>query len=131
MILSSLFIAESAGRGRGVFAGEDIPKGSVIEESPVIVMEEKERILLDQTLLHDYIFLWGVDQLQCCVALGYISLYNHDYRANCDYEMEFENAIIRVNTVRDVKKGEELCINYNGNWNDDKRVWFDLPKFVR
>lgn len=131
MILSSLFIAESAGRGRGVFAGEDISSGTVIEESPVIVLEEKERILLDQTLLHDYIFLWGEDQLQCCVALGYISLYNHDYRANCDYEMEFENAIIRVTTVRDVKKGEELCINYNGNWNDDKRVWFDLPKFVR
>lgn len=131
MILSSLFIAASADRGRGVFAGEDISSGTVIEESPVIVLEEKERILLDQTLLHDYIFLWGGDQLQCCVALGYISLYNHDYRANCDYEMEFENAIIRVTTVRDVKKGEELCINYNGNWNDDKKVWFDLPKFVR
>lgn len=127
MILSSLFIAASAGCGRGVFAGEDIASGSLIEESPVIVLEERERVLLDQTLLHDYIFFWGSEQLQCCVALGYLSLYNHDYRANCDYEMEFEKAIIRITTVRDVKKGEELCINYNGNWNDDKRVWFDVP----
>jgi hypothetical protein len=125
MILSSLFIAETADRGRGVFAGKALSKGTLIESSPVIVMKPEERVLLDQTLLHDYIFLWGADQLQCCVALGHLSLYNHDYRANCDYEMDFEQAIIRVTTVRDVKKGEELCINYNGNWNDGRPVWFD------
>jgi len=92
-------------------------------------MSKEDRILLDQTLLHDYIFLWGKDQLQCCVALGYLSLYNHDYQANCDYEMEFDEAIIRITTVRDVPKGEELCINYNGNWNDSRPVWFDKLSF--
>jgi hypothetical protein len=131
MILPSLFIAASSNRGRGVFAGETLLKGTIIEVSPVIVMSKEERILLDQTLLHDYIFLWGRSQLQCCVALGYLSLYNHEYRANCDYEMEFDGAIIRVTTVRDVKKGEELCINYNGNWNETRPVWFDQPGSVR
>lgn len=125
MILPSLFIAASPNRGRAVFAGEALLKGTLIEVSPVIEMSKEERTLLDQTLLHDYIFLWGNDQLQCCIAPGYLSLYNHDYQANCDYEMEFDEAIIRVITVRDVKKGEELCINYNGNWNDTRPVWFD------
>lgn len=125
MILPSLFTAASPNRGRGVFAGEALVKGTLIEVSPVIVMSQEERTLLDQTRLYDYIFLWGKDQLQCCVALGYLSLYNHDYQANCDYEMEFDEAIIRVITMRDVKKGEELCINYNGNWNDTRPVWFD------
>ena len=125
MILPSLFIASSTNRGRGVFAGEDLLKGTLVEVSPVLVMSREERILLDKTLLHDYIFLWGKSRLQCCVALGYLSLYNHDYQANCNYEMEFDEAIIRITTVRDVKKGEELCINYNGNWNDKKPVWFD------
>jgi SET domain-containing protein len=126
MILPTLFIAGSSKKGRGVFTGEDLLPGTVIEISPVIVMGEEDRLLLDKTLLHDYIFLWGADHLQCCVALGYLSLYNHDYQANCDYEMEFENALIRVTTVRHIRKGEELCINYNGNWNDPKPVWFDL-----
>jgi len=27
--------------------------------------------------------------------------------------------------VRDIKKNEEIFINYNGNWNDAKPVWFD------
>lgn len=125
MILTSLFIASSTGKGRGVFIGEDLLKGTLVEVSPVIVLSKEERILIDQTLLHDYIFLWGKGQLQCCIALGYLSLYNHDYQANCDYEMEFGEAIIRVTTLRDVKKGEELCINYNGNWNDTRLVWFD------
>lgn len=125
MILPSLFITASPGKGRGVFAGENLLKGILIEMSPVIVMNKKERELLDQTLLHDYIFLWGRHQEQCCVALGYLSLYNHDYQANCDYEMDFDELIIRITTVRDVRKGEELCINYNGNWNDTKPVWFD------
>ncbi|HVU84022.1 MAG TPA: SET domain-containing protein [Puia sp.] len=125
MILSSLFISGSPGRGRGVFTTEAILKGSLIESSPVIVLDERERTLLDQTLLHDYIFVWGEDERRCCVALGYLSLYNHDYEANCEYEMEFENGIIRILTMRDIKQGEELCINYNGNWNDAKKVWFD------
>jgi SET domain-containing protein len=125
MILSSLFISGSPGRGRGVFTAEAIPKGTLIEASPVIVLDERERALLDQTLLHDYIFVWGEDERRCCMALGYLSLYNHDYEANCEYEMEFENEIIRILAVRDIKQGEELCINYNGNWNDAKKVWFD------
>ncbi len=61
MILPNLFIAPTSGMGRGVFTSEDIERGTVIEISPVIVMSREERKLLDQTLLHDYIFEWGPD----------------------------------------------------------------------
>jgi hypothetical protein len=125
MILSSLFIAESVNRGRGVFTSESIASGTMIENSPVIVMSQKERELLDQTLLHDYIFLWGPDEKECCVALGYLSVYNHDYKSNAEYVMDFSERNIRVVTVRHIKKGEEIFINYNGNWNNPERVWFD------
>ena len=63
--------------GIGVFTSEDIEADTVIEVAPVLVMEQEERKLLDQTILHDYIFEWGHPQEQCCVAWGYISLYNH------------------------------------------------------
>ena len=59
MILSSIYIAETKLMGRGVFTSANIDEGTVIEESPVIVMSKEERKLLDQTLLHDYIFEWG------------------------------------------------------------------------
>lgn len=125
MILPGLYIAESQGKGRGVFTSENLPAGTIIEISPVIVLSESERVLLDQTLLHDYIFLWGKEEKECCVALGYLSVYNHDYHSNAEYEMDYPEKSISIRAVRDITEGEEICINYNGVWNDTKPVWFD------
>ncbi|MBI3138515.1 MAG: SET domain-containing protein-lysine N-methyltransferase [Sphingobacteriales bacterium] len=125
MVLPFLFIAPAPGRGRGVFTTEDIDRGITIEVSPVIVMSREERTLLDQTLLHDYIFEWGERRDQCCMALGYVPVYNHSYESNCEYEMDYEQLLIRIVTVRPVGAGEELLINYNGDWNDPAPVWFD------
>jgi hypothetical protein len=125
MILSFLFISDSFNKGRGVFTSGDIPDGIIIETSPVIVLGNKERLLLDQTLLHDYIFEWGYRKNQCCLALGYISVYNHSYQSNCEYEMDYDEELISIKTVRQIKAGEELYINYNGKWDNKKTVWFD------
>jgi uncharacterized protein len=120
-----LYIDQSEQKGRGVFTSERIPAGIVIEVSPVIVLPGKDRPHLDQTLLHDYIFEWGSNRESCCMALGYIPMYNHSYRSNCEYFMDFDDATILIKTVRMIEKGEELTINYNGDWNDDKRLWFE------
>jgi hypothetical protein len=40
--------------------------------------------------------------------------------------MDFEEEIIQVKTVRNINAGEELTINYNGDWNNEKKVWFDV-----
>jgi hypothetical protein len=111
-------------RGRGVFALEALPEGLLLETAPVIVMPGDQRPLIDQTLLHDYIFIWGEEEDQCCMALGYVALYNHASPANCDYAMNFDQHTISIITVRDIAAGEELFINYNGDWNDEKPVWF-------
>jgi SET domain-containing protein len=125
MILPFLFIAPTSTMGRGVFTSENIEAGTVVEIAPVIVMNRENRKLLDQTLLHDYIFEWGDKKNQCCMALGYVPIYNHSYKSNCEYEMDFEQDQISIKAVHFIKAGEELFINYNGNWNDDKRLWFD------
>ncbi|MFT4095035.1 MAG: SET domain-containing protein-lysine N-methyltransferase [Niabella sp.] len=111
--------------GRGVFTSEDISRGSVIEIAPVLVMSAIERALLDKTLLHDYIFEWGENNDQCCMALGWVSVYNHAYKSNCEYEMDFDDRTIAIKTVRNIGAGEELFINYSGSWNAVKKVWFD------
>jgi SET domain-containing protein len=126
MIAAFLFIGVSGEKGRGVFTSENIQEDTVIEISPVIVMEATDRKLLDQTALHNYIFEWGENHRQCCMALGYLSLYNHSYLSNCEYQMNYEEQIITIQTVRYVKAGEELFINYNGDWNNKKSVWFDV-----
>ena len=126
MISPLLYIDKSDEKGRGVFTKAPIAANTIIETSPVIVMSAEERKLLDQTLLHDYIFEWGPGNDQCCMALGYVAVYNHSYSSNCEYEMLFDEAIIKIKTIRNVEAGEELFINYNGDWNNAKPVWFAM-----
>jgi uncharacterized protein len=125
MILSFLYISSSRKKGRGVFTSEIIQAKTIIEISPVIVMSNNDRILLDQTLLHDYIFEWGEKRNQCCIALGYVSMYNHSYQSNCEYEMDYKQELISIKTMCPIKAGEELFINYNGDWDNEKKIWFD------
>lgn len=125
MILHSLYIAETEKMGRGVFTSANIEKGMIVEDSPVIVINPEAKKLLNQTLLHDYIFEWGEKKDKCCIGMGYVALYNHSYRSNCEYEMDFKTETIKIRAVHFIKAGEELFINYNGDWNNEKPVWFD------
>ncbi|MBK8520357.1 MAG: SET domain-containing protein-lysine N-methyltransferase [Chitinophagaceae bacterium] len=126
MLKPYLFVDDTSGKGREVFTHERIPANTVIEIAPVIVMEFSDREHLDKTLLHDYIFEWGKEKNKCAMALGLIPIYNHSYKSNCEYFMDFEDSSIMVKTVRVIENGEELTINYNGDWNDGKKVWFDV-----
>lgn len=121
----ALYIATSEGMGRGIFTTEKINEGTVIEIAPVIVMTLADRKLLDQTLLYDYIFEWGENKEQCAMALGWVPVYNHSYNSNCEYEMDFDQQTIAIKTMRDIEPGEELFINYNGDWDDAKPLWFN------
>lgn len=126
MLKQYLYLKKITEKGRGVFTKEKIEANTVIEKSPVIVMSAEDRVLLDKTLLHDYIFEWGKNKDKCCMALGLVSMYNHSYESNCEYFMDFDEESIQIKTIRPVNKGEELTINYNGNWNDGKKVWFEV-----
>jgi SET domain-containing protein len=125
MIMPYLTVAPSKKGGRGIFTTKSIPADTVIEISPVLVFSAKERKTIEKTKLFDYIFEWGARRRMGGLALGYISLYNHDYSSNCDYEMDFDNSLMTIKTVKRIKKGEELCINYNASPNDRTPVWFD------
>jgi|SRR5690606_22573993 len=125
MILSSLYIAETEKMGKGVFTSAAIKNNTIIEVSPVVVMSDEERKLLDQTRLHDYIFEWEAELQKCCMALGYVAVYNHSYQSNCEYEMDYATELITIKTMRNIEPGEELFINYNGNWDDVTPIWFD------
>jgi len=125
MILPFLWVGPSDKGGNGVFTSEDIIAGTVIEISPVLVFSAEERVWLEKTLLYNYIFEWGEKAAHAAVGLGYISLYNHSYHSNCDYDMDFTYSLMKITTVRNIRKGEELFINYNASPDNGKKVWFD------
>jgi len=121
----SLFIAHIEQKGRGVFTKKKIGAGTIIETAPVIALNSVQRPIVEETDLTNYVFEWGEGHTGCCVALGWVSIYNHAAPSNCEYIMEFETQTIHIRTVKAVAANTELTINYNGDWNEDKPVWFD------
>lgn len=120
-------IRSTANKGRGIFAHENIPAFQIIEIAPVIIMSAADRVFLDKTLLHDYIFEWTPNGISACImALGNVPIYNHSYTSNAEYAMDYDAKTILIQSVMEIKIGEEITINYNGDWNDPKPLWFDV-----
>ncbi|MCB9285330.1 MAG: SET domain-containing protein-lysine N-methyltransferase [Lewinellaceae bacterium] len=129
--LPFLYISDSPLGGRGVFTLDEIPADSLIEICPVIILSGFDMKQIHQTDLHDYYFLWGDEQDQAAIALGYGSLYNHSYHPNAKYLLDYERNTIDIYTIRDIEDGEEITINYNGDPDDPSPVWFHQPNYKR
>ncbi len=110
---------------RGVFCGVDLNSGEVIEICPVLVVPKDETELLDKTILYNYVFIWGDDDEKGAIVFGYGSMYNHAYEPNAEYKANYEDDTFTVYALKDIRAGEEICINYNGDPTNKKPVWFD------
>ena len=106
-------IRRSPGRGRGVFARQFIPEGTIIERVPMIVLPEKE-LETDEgfSTLYNYCFEWGPGMV--ALALGYGSIYNHSYSPNARYDDVSQRTKVYT-AIKDISAGEEITINYNGD----------------
>lgn len=118
----SIQVCSTNDRGRGVFAVHDIPAGTLIEVSPVLIVPSKEYDShnLQSTIFESYLFTWsrandggrggGGDM---ALALGLGSLFNHSEQSpNVSFSLNKVNSTIEYTTKRTVCSGEELCIFY-------------------
>ena len=55
-------------------------------------------------------------------------LFNHSYTPNADYEINFDNHTFDFFAYKDIKQGEEVFINYNGDIDDQDALWFQEEK---
>lgn len=122
--IPGLYIAESPGKGRGVFTAEPLGPGDVIEICPVIVLGPEDLPAIHRTGLHDYYFLWGPDRDRCAIALGYGSLYNHHPEPNAEIEMDEEAGQILVVCIQPIAPGEEITIHYHNDPDYQGKLWF-------
>lgn len=128
MIFPFIEIKKSLKKGLGVFATENIEKNTLIEISPVIVLGPEDTKKIDSTHLYNYYFSWEEDQKSSAIALGNVSLYNHQVDSNCIYETYFEDQVIKIITRKPISKGEELTINYNHDPMSNDSTWFELDE---
>ena len=124
-IFEKLAVGETELQGRGVFAKADIAEGELVESCPVVVVPANQRAALDTTVLFNYYFSWGPDLLDAAIGLGLGSLYNHSYNPNAKYLKDFDQKRINFIALRPIRSGEEITVNYNGDPNCSKPLWFE------
>ncbi|MCD8503020.1 MAG: SET domain-containing protein [Bacillaceae bacterium] len=108
---------------RGVFAIRNIKKGELLHEAPVISYPNEQHQYIEQTILGDYAFEYGINH--SAILLGYGMLFNHSYEPNAVYEINFNNNTFDFFAFRDIKAGDEILINYNGDVDDKDPLWFN------
>lgn len=101
---------------RGMIASILIRKGAIIEACPVVLLPISKLQSIERTILGNYYFDWSSKEIS--IVLGYGSLINHSYTPNAAYRWDFRGKKLVFYSLRDIKKGEEVLINYNGDPDD-------------
>lgn len=108
----NVFVQPSPVHGLGVFAAKDFSSGEIIEKCPLLKLDVHEK----NPLLVDYRFWWEVDgkRMFYVLALGYGSLYNHSNQPIAYFINNHKDFTIDFIATREIKKGEEILIDYGG-----------------
>lgn len=102
-------IKESKIHGKGVFAIENIPEGTIVNVSEVaLVLHEWDL----PECLATIEFPWNETHYAICLS-GVGSFFNHAKDFNTVVEPDFEKKQQVFRTNRRIEKGEELCFYYN------------------
>nr|MBI5455972.1 SET domain-containing protein-lysine N-methyltransferase [Candidatus Levybacteria bacterium] len=112
--------------GRGVFTICDIKKNEIIEKCPVIEVPKHDMANLNESFLVTYFFYFGKKKERLAVALGFGSIYNHTHKPNAKYQIKPDENCINFIALKDIKKDEEITINYNpGIPKNKSSLWFE------
>jgi SET domain-containing protein len=122
----------SSKKGRGLFAKQLIKKGTSIDIANVILIPNNDYESIKKTVLYDYCYIWEDPKLKPeyknAISLSISQFMNHSYEPNVKYVYDYKNRTIEYITLRNIPKGEELTVNYNGLINDKSPVWFTLEQ---
>jgi uncharacterized protein len=126
MSFPSIYCKDTAAKGRGIFAADEIEADVVIEKCPVILVETPQEInLIRCSSLANYAFRWVTEEDVITIALGYGSLYNHSSKNNARYKMNKEDNTIDIIALRAIQPEEEITISYVGSTGKDPKDWFE------
>lgn len=112
-ISPEIYIKHGGIKGTGIYAKNDIPANVMLELSPVSSCWKSN---WEETPYHlkKIVFSFPMNTDNYVIALGYISVYNHDdnnnaYWFTCDVG-------VGIVTTREIKKDEEICVSYGTSY---------------
>lgn len=131
-----LYLKQTPQKGRGVFSTTAIKAGEQIEANPTLVLNERETVLIQKTIMRDYIFNLGkvskkirdrvgiknVDD-GCCIITGITTYCNHDDQPNAEVQWEERDGTVYhvLVATRNIPKHTEICTSYGPGWFDKRK----------
>jgi uncharacterized protein len=117
-------ISKIPNSGLGIFANENIRKGSIIEHCPLLFL--KRELILKDSILWKYLFKPSFkNQTYTALAFGYCSIYNHhQHKVNVHHVQDCDR-MMKIIAMKEIKKGQELYLDYGEsywNFHDQKEV---------
>jgi len=112
------YVRRVPGKGRGVFAADDIPAGTLVLANDVAPIEVDA--LKKSSKFNDYPMAWS--DTHDAIALGQINLLNHAEEPNCRILRFVRHQAMECWTTKPVAKEEELTIQYCC------AIWFNISK---
>ncbi len=125
--LNNIYVAMSKipFSGRGVFATHEIQKGEIIETCPFIEIPNEEIESIENSVFINYVYFFGNEKDRMLLALGFGSIYNHKYSPNAMYKIVANKKVIEFSAIKDIKKNDEITVNYNQESPNAKPLWFE------
>lgn len=117
-------IRNSPLNGYGVFAVTNISKDEILEQSPFVLSGIRSKDLVQQNVRK---FLWPLpcncDECKYrgrvfAISTGFIQLYNHSENPSVKIQFDTKTRLVTITTLRDIKKDEEILINYGKQYNN-------------
>ena len=117
-------------KGRGAFAKKPIKKDTIIDVAYVVPIPNKEYKKIYKTILYNYCYIWEdpehMPAFRNAITLSVSQFINHSYKPNLRYLYDYENKAIEFSAIKNIRKGEELTVNYNGLVYDKSPMWFEV-----
>lgn len=107
-------LVKRSSAGRGLFAGEGIPKGVCVIEYVGRTLSKEEAETSKSRYLFEISSTKTIDGKPAINKAGYI---NHSCRPNCETEIYKGRVFIR--SIKRIKEGEELTYDYGKEYLDE------------
>lgn len=114
LIQRQIWVQASPIHGRGVFAGEPLTAGEIIEECHTLPVTRETRALCN--------YVFKSTDTESVLPLGAGAIYNHADSPNAKFKMDPDRAVLIVQATRPIEVGEEIFISYGKDWFDSRRI---------
>ncbi len=114
---SKICVKNSPLHNLGVYSSDDIQKNEVIEICTFLSFPQSPTESLPVFGNYSFCYPRSENWKEHALVMGYGSFYNHSENPSVDWVTDESNRTFKFFAIRDIKKGEELFIDYgNGSY---------------